>query len=151
MAEDLGRCVTEVGVDQLAGDDAVAVEGLAIGKVSVRHACIGRGIEPVAFKLLVLVMGHWSGVGETYHPDSVSFSRARSSSLMGSMTHCQPMSTRIEFCQHTSVKWCGLSLVGLPEVLALVRPPLGRRPLFDIGVLGITHGVQQCLSNEKSF
>lgn len=46
MAEDLGRCVAVVGVDELVGDYAVAVEGLAVGEVRVGHACVGGGVVP---------------------------------------------------------------------------------------------------------
>lgn len=46
MAEYLGGCVALVGVDELVGDYAVAVEGLAVGKVRVGHAGVGGGVEP---------------------------------------------------------------------------------------------------------
>ena len=64
MAKDLGCGVSEVGVDQLAWDDAVTVEGLAIGEVGVGHACIGSSIEPVSFKLLAFWWWSWSSVAE---------------------------------------------------------------------------------------
>jgi len=62
VAEDCSGGVAEVGVDELSGDDAVTVEGLAwaclaelrmvemeltVGEMGVRLASIGGGIEPV--------------------------------------------------------------------------------------------------------
>lgn len=46
VAKDCGRGVAEVGVDELAGDDAMPEEGLAVGEVSVRLAGIGGCIQP---------------------------------------------------------------------------------------------------------
>ena len=46
MAKDAGPCVTEVGVDELAGNDAVSKEGLTVGEVSVRLSGVGRRVEP---------------------------------------------------------------------------------------------------------
>ena len=46
VPEDGCRGVPNVSVDELAGNDAVAEEGLTIGEVSVRGASIGGGIVP---------------------------------------------------------------------------------------------------------
>ena len=47
VPEDGGCRVAQVGVDELAGDDAVSVEGLAVGEVCVGLAGVGGGVEPV--------------------------------------------------------------------------------------------------------
>lgn len=49
VAEDFGGDVTRVGVDEHAWDDAVAVEGLAVGEVGGGHAGVGGGVVPAAF------------------------------------------------------------------------------------------------------
>lgn len=45
-AEDSGGCGARVGVDELAGDDAVPEEGLPVCEVRVRLAGVGGGVEP---------------------------------------------------------------------------------------------------------
>ena len=49
VPEDRGRGVARVGVDELAGDDAVAIEGLAVREVGVGEACVGGGVQPAVF------------------------------------------------------------------------------------------------------
>lgn len=46
MAEDGGFRVAFVGVDEHAGDDTVAVEGLSVCEVRVGLAGVGGGVEP---------------------------------------------------------------------------------------------------------
>jgi len=48
VAKDCGSCVALVGVNEHTGDDAVAIEGLAIGGVCVRLASVGGGVVPAA-------------------------------------------------------------------------------------------------------
>lgn len=52
MSEDGGAGVADVCVDELAGDDLVAVEGLTIGEVGVGLAGVGGGIVPVVFSAM---------------------------------------------------------------------------------------------------
>lgn len=47
VPEDGGRRVTQVRVDELAGDDTVPVEGLAVGEVGVGLTGVGGGVEPI--------------------------------------------------------------------------------------------------------
>ena len=47
MAEDGGAGISEVGVDELAGNDAMAEEGLSICEVSIGKAGVGGGIVPM--------------------------------------------------------------------------------------------------------
>lgn len=65
----------------------------------------------------------------TYQPDSVRRSRARCSSLIGSAIHGQPLIFVFKhnwgIKKRTSVERRHLSIVGLPEVLALIQRPLG--------------------------
>ena len=49
VPEDCASGVTRVGVDKLAGDDAVAVECLAVSEVSVGEPGVGGGVEPAVF------------------------------------------------------------------------------------------------------
>ena len=49
VAEDGDACVAEIGVDELARDDAVTEEGLAVGEMGVGLSSVGGGIVP-AFK-----------------------------------------------------------------------------------------------------
>ena len=46
MAEDSGRGVTEISIDELPGDDTVAEEGLSIGEVGIGLTGIGGSIIP---------------------------------------------------------------------------------------------------------
>ena len=46
MTEDGGAGVSEVRVDELAGNDAMAEEGLSIREVGVGEAGVGGGIVP---------------------------------------------------------------------------------------------------------
>lgn len=48
MAEDGGRGVAEVGVDQLTRDNAVTVEGLTVREVGVGLAGVGGGVVPAS-------------------------------------------------------------------------------------------------------
>ncbi len=47
VAEDCGRRVAKVSVDELAGDDSVSEEGLTVGEVGVGLTGVGGGIVPV--------------------------------------------------------------------------------------------------------
>ena len=46
MAEEGGRGVSVIGIDQLTGDYSMTVESLAVCDMGMRKSCIGRGIEP---------------------------------------------------------------------------------------------------------
>ena len=46
VPEDCGAAGADVGVDELAGDDLVAVEGLSVGEVGVGGAGVGGCVEP---------------------------------------------------------------------------------------------------------
>lgn len=46
VTEDGSGSVSEVGIDQLTGNDTVTEESLSVGKVCVRLAGVGGGIEP---------------------------------------------------------------------------------------------------------
>lgn len=62
VAPDLGAGVALVGVAEHAWDDAVAVEGLAVGEVRGAAAGVGGGIVPAAFGELLfgaLFKGTW--------------------------------------------------------------------------------------------
>ena len=50
VAEESAGGVALVGVDELAGDQAVAVEGLAVGEVGVGLTCVGRGVQPAGLR-----------------------------------------------------------------------------------------------------
>lgn len=53
MAEDCSGGVASVGVDEHAGDDAVSVKCLTVGKVSVTLAGIGRGVVPGRYEMRI--------------------------------------------------------------------------------------------------
>lgn len=51
VPEDGGAAVVDVGVDELAGNDLIAVEGLTVGEVGVGSTGVGRGIVPAVLSV----------------------------------------------------------------------------------------------------
>lgn len=47
VAPYFGRGIAQIGVDEHARDDAVAVEGLTVHGVGCGEACVGGGVVPV--------------------------------------------------------------------------------------------------------
>lgn len=46
VSEDGGTGIAKISVDELPGNDLMAVESLAVGEMGIRLAGIGRGIVP---------------------------------------------------------------------------------------------------------
>jgi hypothetical protein len=79
VADDGGRSVAGVGLDEHAGDYAMVVEGLPVREVGVGLAGVVEGVVPGE------VRWRWGGGEWTYHPPIVRLRFARSSRSPGSV------------------------------------------------------------------